>query len=276
MQTQMTGADAAAFDAWLAALQTRYLADLRTREVTRALRALSSLYVERRADSGVHRALDSAGKRAAFGLFYGPLHFLTTYLVVRALNAAAPPPRLVIDLGCGTGAAGAAFALAAGRTPRIVGLDRHAWAAAEATWTYRRFGLSGHARRGDLEPLPSFERGDAIVAGYVLNELSPPGRSRILKTLIDAASRGARVLVLEPISRRIAPWWDDAAAQLGAAGAQTAEWRFRVDLPGILATLDKGAGLDHRELTARSIYCRGSAGQTLAPPPAANRPQESS
>ena len=65
------------FPDWIAALEARHLANLRVPEVTRALRALSSAYVERRrrpASSGGARpnvlgALDSAGKRAAFALF---------------------------------------------------------------------------------------------------------------------------------------------------------------------------------------------------------------
>src|SRR4051794_34952504 len=60
---------------WLDALDQRHLADLTSSEVARALRALSSCYVERRARLATGGALDSAGKRAAFALFYAPLHF---------------------------------------------------------------------------------------------------------------------------------------------------------------------------------------------------------
>ena len=55
-----------------------------------------------------------AGKRAAFALFYAPLHFMAVTAVVQALGADAPPPASIVDLGCGTGVAGAAWALAAG------------------------------------------------------------------------------------------------------------------------------------------------------------------
>src|SRR5688572_3719893 len=113
------------FTEWLAALETRHLADLRVPEVTRALRALSSAYVERRHTSHpsghggssrqVHGALDTAGKRAAFALFYGPLHFIAVAEVVRRLEAARPGPAKIIDIGCGTGVAGAAWALTAER-----------------------------------------------------------------------------------------------------------------------------------------------------------------
>ncbi|MEK6630947.1 MAG: hypothetical protein AABY89_09460, partial [Acidobacteriota bacterium] len=93
---------------WLTALEERHMADLRPAEVSRALRALSSAYVERRDRLGRGAALDGAGKRAAFALFYGPLHFLATREIVRALGIADPAPGVITDLGCGTGAAGAA------------------------------------------------------------------------------------------------------------------------------------------------------------------------
>src|SRR5919106_563736 len=137
-------------DEWLTSLEARHLADLRVPEVTRALRALSSAYVERRHALARGGALDSAGKRAAFALFYAPLHFLVTHHVITQLGAHEPPPSQVADLGCGTGAAGAAWAIAAGRTPRVTGMDRHPWAVEEARWTYRQLGLDGHARQGDV------------------------------------------------------------------------------------------------------------------------------
>ena len=99
------------FPAWFAALERRHLETLEFREVRKALQALSSLYVERRGRLAEGAALDSAGKRAAFALFYGPLHFLLVRSIVRELKTAALPPRAILDLGCGTGVAGAAWAL---------------------------------------------------------------------------------------------------------------------------------------------------------------------
>jgi hypothetical protein len=91
----------------------------------------------------------------------------------------------------------------------------------------------------------------------VLNEVPPEVRNRVLEQLLDAADRGARVLVLEPIARSVAPWWDDAASRAAAAGGRADEWRFSVQLPPLLQTLDRAAGLDHRELTVRSIWLPG-------------------
>jgi SAM-dependent methyltransferase len=245
---------------WLAALEARHLSELRVPEVTRALRALSSAYVERR-KTVVARGgtLDSAGKRAAFALFYAPLHFLATTHVVRALGADAPPPVSILDIGCGTGAGGAAWAVAAGGVP-VTGLDRHPWAVEEARWTYRHFGLRGQARQGDTARLPPFRPGGGVVASYVLNEMPETARRALEDRLLDASRRGSRMLILEPIARGLTPWWDATAERVSAAGGRADEWRFPADLPPMLRMLDKAAGLDHRELTLKSLYCPGATG----------------
>src|SRR4029453_19249220 len=119
MRITQSGINADIFAQWLRALEVRHLADLRVPEVTRALRALSSAYVERRDAIPRGAALEGAGKRGAFAPFYAPLHFRATELVVRELRAHIPAPNALIDLGCGTGAAGAAWALDCKPPPRI-------------------------------------------------------------------------------------------------------------------------------------------------------------
>ena len=245
-------------DRWLASLEARHLADFRFSEVTRALRALSSAYVQRRQKLAAGAALDSKGKRAAFALFYGPLHLLTVSHIVREIGADAPAPTEILDLGCGTGVAGAAWALCSGVSPRISGIDRHPWAVEESRWTYRELGLPGTARIGDLSRLPLIAPSGAIVAAYTLNELSEERRHRVHAQLVEAATRGARVLIVEPIARGVTPWWDEAAAAVTALGGRADEWRFRIDLPPLLRLLDKSAGLNHQELTARSLYMAGA------------------
>ena len=245
------------FDDWVTQLEARHLADLRIPEVTRALRALSSAYVERRHKVSAGATLDSAGKRAAFALFYAPLHFLATTHVVRALEAADIATDAIVDLGCGTGAAGAAWALAVGGAPTVTGIDRHPWAVDEARWTYRQLRLAGYARQGDLmkSPLPS--RRSAVIAAYALNELPDASRVRVEQRLLDAAAAGARVLVLEPIARGVTPWWGATAARVIAAGGRADEWRIPVELPPLLQLLDRAAGLHHRELKLRTLYLPG-------------------
>jgi SAM-dependent methyltransferase len=253
---------------------------LRLPEVTRALRALSSAYVHRRQAVASGATFDGAGKRAAFALFYAPIHFLATEQVVRALDAAAaaPAPTLVLDIGCGTGAAGAAWALAArdarsaaveGRgspaSPQadavpVQGIDRHSWAVSEATWTYREFGLVGRARVGDVARLPAWRPGTAVIAANVLNELGGQTREALTQYLLDAVVRDphASVLVIEPIARSITPWWSQTAERVVAAGGRADEWTLSLDLPPLVALLDKAAGLNHRQIKARSLFLRGS------------------
>ena len=250
---------------WLTALEERHLADLRVPEVTRALRALSATYVERRsagrnpATRRVAETLDTAGKRAAFALFYAPLHFVVVSAVIDALKAGAPPPTSIVDLGCGTGVAGAAWALAAGGAPAVTGLDRHPWAVAEARWTYGLLGVRGRARQADLSrpdtgSLPRIDPRSAVVAAYTLNELPDLGRDRIAGHLLDAAARGAAVLIIEPISRRVTPWWDAAASRVLAAGGRADEWKFELARPPLVERFDRAAGLDHRVTGCRSFY----------------------
>lgn len=250
----------AAFAAWLSALEARHLANLRIPEVTRALRALSSAYVERRHGSSaagatqkVRGALDTAGKRAAFALFYAPLHFIAVTRIIAGTGMHHPAPTMITDLGCGTGAAGAAWALAASSSSTVAGIDRHRWAVDEARWTYAELGVRGRARVGDVTRIPVARQGSAIVAAYVLNELADAARTRVEASLLTAAERGERVLIVEPISRAISPWWDSTASRFAALGGRADEWRIPVDLPPLLKMLDHAAGLDHRELTFRTM-----------------------
>ena len=244
------------FPSWMAALERRHLARLTFPEVRRALQALSSLYVERRSRLAEGGAFDGAGKRAAFALYYGPLHFLAVRAVVEALGAHQPPPTRILDLGCGTGAAGAAWADAAGGAPSVEGVDRSAWAADEARFTFAALGLAGASFRRGLEDAALPGRGGAIVAAFTVNELDDAGRERLRPRLLEAARAGAAVLVVEPIARRSAPWWEGWATAFREAGGRADEWRFPVQRPELVARLDRAAGLDHRELTARSLWLR--------------------
>jgi SAM-dependent methyltransferase len=248
------GADPLA--AWLDALEKRHLEHLTFAEIRRALQALSSLYVERRERLGSGAALESAGKRAAFALYYGPLHFLLVREIVRALGAASPPVGRVIDLGCGTGAAGAAWAVEAGRAT-VEGVDRSGWAVDEARWTLARLGLRGDARRGDVHAVPMPAGRAAVLAAFIVNELGEADREHLRDRLLGAAESGARVLVIEPLARRALPWWPAWEEAFVGRGGRADEWRFPARLPPLVAKLDRAAGLDHRELTGRSLWLPG-------------------
>ncbi len=250
------------FDRWLHELEERHFAALRFAEVTRALRALSSAYVERRGALTARGTFDGAGKRAAYALFYAPLHFLTVSAIIRQLPGATGGLRHLVDLGCGTGAAGAAWAAACSPSPRVIGLDVHPWALTEAALTYQAFGLDGSVRRGDVAAA-RVPAADGIVAGWVMNEVNEHVRNAVLSRLLQLASRGVRVLVVEPIATRISPWWREWADAFTSAGGRADEWRFEVVLPDLLKRLDRAAGLRHDELTARSLWIGGGA---KAPP----------
>ena len=239
------------FVSWLVALEQRHLADLTLPEVGRALRALSSCYVERRSRLAEGAALEGTGKRAAFALFYAPLHFLIARHVVAAVELAAAAH--ICDLGCGTGSAGAAWALSAGAS-RVTGWDRHPWAVAEANWTYRQLAVKGRAIRQDLTRAPLDVRaGAGVILSYALNELPDQARDGMLVRLLDAHRQGAAVVVIEPIARRMAPWWKAWQAAFEAAGGRSDEWRFPSALPPLQRQLAKSAGLNPQELTARTL-----------------------
>jgi hypothetical protein len=238
---------------WLGALKERHFATLHFQEVRRAVQALSALYVERRNRIGEGSAFDGAGKRAAFATYFAPLHFLLVREIVRALEAATFSTSDILDLGCGTGIAGAAWALEMNPHPRVTGIDRNSWAVREAKWTYSAFQLRSAVRSEDLATF-KIGKSSAVIAAFTVNELSDEMRTRMLRELLSAARLGSSVLVIEPIAKSVASWWPDWAREWIAAGGRADEWRFSVQLPEALALMDKAAGLDHRELTGRSLW----------------------
>jgi hypothetical protein len=240
-------------DRWIAALESRHLAHLQFSEVTRALRALSTIYVGRRERLTGPGALDTAGKRAAYAMYYGPLHFLTIAAVVDGLGAARSMSRL-LDVGCGTGAAGAAWAAAVETPPAILGVDRLPWALEEAAFTYRTMRFQSATRRAHAGRVAVPHDIDAVVAGWMVNELDAASRDALLPRLLQAATRGTRVLIVEPIATRVSPWWPGWARAFASAGGRQDEWRIPAALPDLIRRLDIAAGLRHDVLTARSIY----------------------
>jgi hypothetical protein len=241
------------FERWIAALESRHLADLTFREVSRSLRALSSTYVERRGTIKEGAALSGSGKRAAFALFYGPLHYLIVRHIAVSLDATRIAPTLV-DLGCGTGASGAAWAAACERPPAILGVDRHRWVLEEASRTFRELGVKGQAKFGEMATVAAPRGPAAFLAAFAMNELTDEARDALFARLLDRAASGDRVLIVEPLAGFVAPWWKKYAARVEAAGGRADEWRFRAKLPAIVSKLDRAAGLHHDELTARSLH----------------------
>jgi len=241
------------FVQWLEALERRHLAALNFSEVRRAVQALSSLYVERRERMEAGSVFSGAGKRAAFAMYYAPLHFLLVREIVRALDARVPKNASILDLGCGTGVAGAAWALEMESSPPIVGVDRNPWVLQECKWTYEELGLRGTVKSVDVKNV-RIPADTAVIAAFTINELDPATRDRYLRDFLKSVRNGSPVLIIEPIARRLTTWWEEWARQCTSAGGRADEWRFRVELPPQLSLMDKAAGLDHRELTGRSIW----------------------
>lgn len=241
------------FADWIAGLEAKHLAQLTFPEVSRALRALSSTYVERRAKLAEGAALSGAGKRAAFALFYGPLHHLLIKHIVEQLPGAASRATIV-DLGCGTGASGAAWAAACEPRPNVIGIERHPWALGEAAATYRAFGIPATVRQGDIATVPLPKGPVMFLAAFTMNELADAARDALLARLVARAAEGDRVLIVEPLAGFVARWWNRWRETFVAAGGRADEWRVRAELPAIVAKLDRAAGLNHREITGRSLW----------------------
>ncbi|RPI25984.1 MAG: class I SAM-dependent methyltransferase [Acidobacteria bacterium] len=246
------------FNAWYAALEQRHLKALTFQEVRHALQALSSLYVERRQQSGAGKALDSAGKRAAFSLFYAALHLLEVSYVADQLNLKDFPIDSLTDLGCGTGTGGIAWSLELGGSVPLTAVDQNTWVLEEARWNFRQLGVKGEARQADLARCSLPPSGGVLLA-FTVNELDEAARGTLLQRL--RRRRGQGLLIVEPIARRVSPWWDKWAEIFQKEGGKEDQWRFTPPMPERLRLLDKAAGLDHRELTCRSLWvapaCQG-------------------
>jgi hypothetical protein len=239
---------------WMQQLEAKHLANLQFAEVSRALRALSSTYVERRSRLADGAPLKGEGKRAAFALFYGPLHYLLVREIVSSIPNATAIRSPLVDLGCGTGAASAAWAAACERPPSIVAVDTSPWALQEAIATYRAFGLNAKTRRSDLETFRLPQSPASILAAFAVNELAEQARGLLLKRLMDRAAGGDAILIVEPIANSVVPWWRSWRERFELAGGRADEWRVRVELPAIVAKLDRAAGLKHQELSGRSLW----------------------
>ncbi len=256
-----TGGDV--FQEWLDALHARHVAPYRPKEFTHALQALSVRYVERRKELASRSPLDSAGKRAAFAAFYAPLHFLTVREILNEVAGDAVPARIA-DLGCGTGVCGAAWALRSQPGTRsetvVAGVDDNQWAVDEARWNLKTLGIDGRVTRGDLIAVVNGSLAvDGIVLGWAVNELNAESRNLLLQKLVAFATSRGPVLIVEPLSRAVSPWWREWVAAFAPAGGRADEWKFQVEQPAMLKELSHRAGFRRDVLGARSIWARPSS-----------------
>lgn len=271
----LEGAARAAYDAWQEKAYARFSPPLTFAEIRKGLQALSLLYVERRGEGDLAaRSLDGDGKRAAFACFYAPLHFLTLFRALRARDLG--PVARVVDIGCGTGASGAAVALAIAErsgaaAPPLVGVDRSGFALGEARRTAADLGLRATWKRGALpQALPALRAGDLACLGWCANELPDAARGALLEALADGVARGAGLVVAEPLATSATPWWRDQVAAFAPHGGEAFEARFRLALPALVKQLDRAAGLDHQEIGAR-VLCVPARGLASGPGPRRRR-----
>jgi SAM-dependent methyltransferase len=257
----MTSADPR--DRYLEALSSRHLRDLKFSEVTRALRSLSVGYVQKREERGLARALDGRGKRAAFALYYGARHFLAADALIRDFNlgfAGTGRRTTVLDLGCGTGVCGAAWALRSAPKAHVVGADRSSFALHEARWTYGALRIHGDTRRSIAEGLQAVRQPDGVVMGWTLNELDSAHRADIGKALLPWVARGTRLLIVEPVSARVSPWWAEWTAPFEGHGCSAHETKLKITLPPKIALLARSAGLGLDPLVLRVLVSNAPGG----------------
>jgi hypothetical protein len=108
--------------------------------------------------------------------------------------------------------------------------------------------------KGDIASVALPKGPASILAAFALNELNDAARDGLMQRLLERVDDGDRVLIVEPIAGFVARWWVRWRASIEQMGGRADEWRFRIELPAIVAKLDRAVRLDHRELTARSFW----------------------
>ena len=76
----------------------------------------------------------------------------------------------------------------------------------------------------------------------------------MLDVLDQLLQRGATLVVLEPLARGVAPWWDEWAARLAPRGVRENDVKAEVDLPAPLDAFSDAAGFRKKELGVRVMY----------------------
>ena len=252
------------FNQWLAALEARHLRDLTFSEVARALRALSSIYVERRRQPRLRRRPDrSRQARGVRSVLRPDSSFDRAWRRRRTPHggrAESDNPGFGVWDGSGWRGLGR-------RVRQIASGPRRRqtpWALSEARRTYDEFGLAARVRRVDLGEFALPPQPLSLVAAFTLNELTDSARDALLTQALnrgrDYRDRGNRprepnqLLVVEPVAGFVAPWWDRWKEAIAVSRRAIGRVAFPRRPPPLVAKLDRAAGLDHRVLTARSLW----------------------
>jgi hypothetical protein len=92
-----------------------------------------------------------------------------------------------------------------------------------------------------------------LVAAFAINELSDRERERVGELFAAAAERGTRVLVVEPVAKWAAPWWERWRDRF-AGRARDEVTELSLELPELLCRLDAATGLCHRRFKVRALW----------------------
>src|SRR6185436_14709893 len=113
-----------------------------------------------------------------------------------------------------------------------------------------RSARAGRSRcAGPPQPVP--DRG--VLAAFLVNELAPEARERLLEALLAQAGQGNQVLVVEPIARGLTPWWPAWSSRFAALGGRDDDWKFEAGLSAVTLELGRAAGLRPLPVTGRSL-----------------------
>jgi len=241
------------YHSWINTIFDRWLSELTYKEIARGLKSLSDDYVKRR-DRIRYKALAGRGKQAASVLYYGVRHFVIARETLVALGGDENVPELIVDLGCGTGVAGAAWFLHCRGQQKVVGVELNPHIIREAEYTYKCLNITGKVIRCHLSkyrwPKPPL----CVIAAFTINELNDGDRELLWSNLERQVKASSRVLIIEPLATRITPWWQEWVERVKALGGRTGEWHFDVELPEPVYRLGKSAGLQPDELGARVLW----------------------
>ena len=108
-----------------------------------------------------------------------------------------------------------------------------------------------------VELLKSPPAGEAAFLLDLISQRVPAGvdeAAYVKAGFLAAIARGASFLMLEPLARGVAPWWDEWVEALGPHGVVAGDYKFDVDLPARLAEFSESAGFNNRVLSARVMW----------------------
>lgn len=247
------------FERWVESSFERWLRELTWSEIARALGALSNDYVHRRNRVEAGDILAGRGKRAAFALYYAPRHYVLVRALLQELDPEPHPLPSVVDLGCGLGVAGAAWAAHLTPRPSLLGADLNAWALGEARTAARALELDARFVHSPVERLRWPTTPAAIAATFTVNELTDSARTALRTELLARHARGSAVLIVEPLALRSLRWWPHWATAFVDAGGRAVEFRLPAAealalTPKRVVELGRSAHLDPSELGARALW----------------------